>query len=118
MRVLTVTGVQTCALPIAAGGGTRRVIAQSYAGAGPDKRSGGALKTEEDPLDWRPIPGVVQGPAAIRHVEETVPVEALEGIVLRYGTFYGPGASAVLLDGVRKRQGRVSRGGAQGWAVL
>jgi len=35
--------------------GTRRVIAQGYAGAGPDKPSGGALKTEEDPLDWRPV---------------------------------------------------------------
>ena len=42
-------------LAAAARAGTRRVIAQGYAGAGPDKPSGGALKTEEDPLDWRPI---------------------------------------------------------------
>jgi nucleoside-diphosphate-sugar epimerase len=73
--------------------GTRRVIAQGYAGAGPDKPSGGALKTEEDPLDWRPIRSAVQGLAAIRHVDKTVPLEAPKGIVLRYGTFYGPGAS-------------------------
>ncbi len=105
-------------LAAAARAGTRRVIAQSYAGAGPDKRSGGALKTEEDPLDWRPIPGVVQGPAAIRHVEETVPVEALEGIVLRYGTFYGPGASDVLLDAVRKRQVPVIGGGTGVWSFI
>jgi nucleoside-diphosphate-sugar epimerase len=63
--------------------GTRRVIAQGYAGAGPDKPSGGALKTEEDPLDWRPIRSAVQGLAAIRHVDKTVPLEAPEGIVLR-----------------------------------
>ena len=98
--------------------GTRRVIAQSYAGAGPDKRSGGRLKTEEDPLDWRPIPGVAQGPAAIRHVEETVPVEAPEGIVLRYGTFYGPGASDVLLDAVRKRKVPVIGGGTGVWSFI
>ena len=48
-------------LAAAARAGTRRVIAQSYAGAGPDKRSGGPLKTEEDPLDWRPIRSAVQG---------------------------------------------------------
>jgi 2-alkyl-3-oxoalkanoate reductase len=98
--------------------GTRRVIAQGYAGAGPDKPSGGALKTEEDPLDWRPIPGVVQGPAAIRHVEEAVPAAAPEGIVLRYGTFYGPGASDVLLDAVRKRQLPVIGGGAGVWSFI
>jgi 2-alkyl-3-oxoalkanoate reductase len=98
-------------LAAAARAGTRRVIAQGYAGAGPDKRSGGALKTEEDPPDWRPIRSAVQGPAAIRYVEETVPAEAPEGIVLCYGTFYGPGASDVLLDAVRKRQVPVIGGG-------
>jgi 2-alkyl-3-oxoalkanoate reductase len=105
-------------LAAAARAGTRRVIAQGYAGAGPDKPSGGALKTEEDPLDWRPIPGVVQGPAAIRHVEEAVPAAAPEGIVLRYGTFYGPGASDVLLDAVRKRQLPVIGGGAGVWSFI
>jgi nucleoside-diphosphate-sugar epimerase len=98
--------------------GTRRVIAQGYAGAGPDKPSGGALKTEEDPLDWRPIRSAVQGPAAIRHVEETVPTAVPEGIVLRYGTFYGPGASDVLLDAVRKRQLPVIGGGTGVWSFI
>src|SRR5581483_9903469 len=77
--------------------GTRRVIAQGYAGAGPDRRPGG-LKSEEDLSDWRPIRSARRGPAAIRHVEETVPLAAPEGIVLRYGAFYGPGASDVLLE--------------------
>jgi len=105
-------------LAAAARAGTRRVIAQGYAGAGPDKRSGGRLKTEEDPLDWRPIPSAVQGPAAIRHVEETVPLEAPEGIVLRYGTFYGPGASDLLLEAVRKRQLPVIGGGTGIWSFI
>ena len=105
-------------LAAAARAGTRRVIAQGYAGAGPDKRSDGRLKTEEDPPDWRPIRSFVQAPAAIRHVEEAVPSEAPEGIVLRYGAFYGPGASDVLLDAVRKRQVPVIGGGAGVWSFI
>ncbi|HEV8565743.1 MAG TPA: NAD(P)-dependent oxidoreductase [Actinoplanes sp.] len=98
-------------LAAAARAGTRRVIAQGYAGAGPDKPSGGGLKTEEDPLDWRPIPSAARTAAAIKYVDKTVPLEVPEGIVLRYGAFYGPGASEVLLDVVRKRQLPVIGGG-------
>jgi 2-alkyl-3-oxoalkanoate reductase len=98
--------------------GTRRVIAQSYAGAAPDKRSGGGLRTEDDPVDWRPIRSAVQAPAAIRHVEEAVPAGAAEGIVLRYGTFYGPGASDLLLERVRKRQVPVIGGGTGVWSFI
>jgi len=105
-------------LAAAARAGTPRVIAQGYAGPGPDKPSGGRLKTEEDPLDWRPIRSAVQMPAAVTHVDKTVPVAAPEGIVLRYGTFYGPGASAFLLDGVRKRQLPVIGGGAGIWSFI
>jgi nucleoside-diphosphate-sugar epimerase len=105
-------------LAAAAQAGTRRVIAQGYAGAGPDKPSGGGLKTEEDPPDWRPIRSAVQGPAAVRHVEETVPREAPEGIVLRYGSFYGPGASDFLLDMLRKRQVPVIGGGTGVWSFI
>jgi len=105
-------------LAAAARAGTRRVIAQGYAGAGPDKRSGGRLKTEEDPPDWRPIRSFVQAPAAIRHVEEAVPSEAPEGIVLRYGAFYGPGASDVLLEMLRKRQVPVVGGGTGVWSFV
>ena len=98
--------------------GTRRVIAQGYAGPGPDKRSGGPLKTEADPLDWRPIRSAVQMPAAITYVDKTVPLEAPEGIVLRYGTFYGPGASDVLLEMLRKRQLPVVGGGTGVWSFI
>ena len=98
--------------------GTRRVIAQGYAGAGPDTPSGAALKTDDDLLDWRPIPSAARMVAAIRHVDKTVPLEAPEGIVLRYGTFYGPGASDVLLDAVRKRQVPVIGGGTGIWSFI
>jgi nucleoside-diphosphate-sugar epimerase len=105
-------------LAAAARAGTRRVIAQSYAGAGPDKRSGGALKTEEDPPGWRPIRSAGQGPAAIAYVDRTVPLGVPEGIVLRYGSFYGPGASDFLLDMLRKRQVPVIGGGTGVWSFI
>jgi nucleoside-diphosphate-sugar epimerase len=105
-------------LAAAAAAGTRRVIAQGYAGPGPDQRSSGGLKTEDDPLDWRPIPSATRMAAAITYVDKTVPAEAPEGIVLRYGTFYGPGASEVLLDMLRKRQVPVVGGGTGIWSFI
>ena len=89
--------------------GTRRVVAQGHNFV--YEQSGGPVKTEEDPLASRPIPSSARALAAIRHVEETVPLAAPEGIVLRYGAFYGPGASELLLDAVRKRQVPVIGGG-------
>jgi nucleoside-diphosphate-sugar epimerase len=104
-------------LAAAAAAGTRRVIAQSYAGPEPDKRSG-PLKTEADPRDLRSIRSAVQGPAAIMYVDKTVPAEAPEGIVLRYGGFYGPGASDSLLDMLRKRRVPVIGGGSGVWSFI
>jgi nucleoside-diphosphate-sugar epimerase len=49
-------------------------------------------------------------------VEETVPRGVPEGIVLRYGYFYGPGASDVMIDVVRKRQLPVVGGGTGIWS--
>ena len=89
-------------LAAAARAGTRRVIAQSNINV--NERSGGPVKTEEDPLDSRPVRSATRAMAAIKHVEKTVPLEAPEGIVLRYGNFYGPGTGDFLLDAVRKRQ--------------
>jgi 2-alkyl-3-oxoalkanoate reductase len=105
-------------LAAAAQAGTRRVIAQGYAGAAPDKPSGGALKTEADPLDWRSIPGAVQMPAAITYVDTTVPDAVPEGIVLRYGIFYGPGASDPVVEMVRKRRLPVIGGGTGVWSFI
>src|SRR6266852_2563739 len=104
-------------LAAAAEAGTRRVIAQSYAGAGPDKRRG-PVKTEDDPPEWRPIRSAMQGPAAIAHVEKTVPAQAREGLVLRYGGFYGPGTGDFLVEAVRKRQVPVIGGGTGVWSFI
>jgi nucleoside-diphosphate-sugar epimerase len=104
-------------LAAAAGAGTRRVIAQSYTGW-PNERSGGPVKTENDPLDSRVIPSSARTLAAIRHVEESVPRAVPEGIVLRYGSFYGPGASEVMLDVLRKRQLPVIGGGTGIWSFI
>jgi len=103
-------------LAAAAQAGTRRVIAQSAERM--NNRSGGPVKTEEDPLDSRPVPSTARTLAAIRHVEETVPLAVPEGIVLRYGTFYGPGASEPLLEMVRKRQMPVVGGGTGIWSFI
>ena len=45
-----------------------------------------------------------------------MPQREAEGIVLRYGSFYGPGASDVMLDVVRKRQLPVVGGGTGVWS--
>ncbi len=104
-------------LAAAAEAGTRRVIAQSYTGW-PNERSGGPVKTETDPFDERVPPSAVQTLAAIKHVEQVVPLKAQEGIVLRYGSFYGPGASQVLLDFLRKRRLPVIGGGTGIWSFI
>ena len=105
-------------LAAAARAGTRRVIAQGYAGAAPDKPSGGALKTEADPLGWLPVRGAAHMLAAMTYVDRTVPLEAPEGIVLRYGTFYGPGAGEFLVEMARKRQLPVIGGGTGVWSFI
>jgi len=97
--------------------GTRRVIVQGYTGW-PNQRSGGPVKTEDDPLDTRPVASAERSMAAIKYVEEKVPAAVPEGIVLRYGSFYGPGASQILLDMVRKRQVPVIGGGTGIWSFI
>jgi 2-alkyl-3-oxoalkanoate reductase len=104
-------------LAAAAEAGTRRVIAQSYTGW-PNERSGGPVKTEDDPLDSRVLPSAARTLAAIRHVERAVPRMAPEGVVLRYGSFYGPGASQVLLDLLRERRLPVVGGGTGIWSFI
>ena len=111
------TGGTDNLLAAAAEAGTRRVIAQSYTGW-PNERSGGLVKTEDDPLDSRVPPSAVRTLAAIKYVEQAVPAMAPEGIVLRYGSFYGPGASQILLDFLRKRQLPVIGGGTGIWSFI
>jgi 2-alkyl-3-oxoalkanoate reductase len=100
-------------LEAAEAAGVKRFVAQSYIGWN-NARTGGLVKTEEDPLDPRPLAVTSQSMAAIRHIEDVVPKAG--GIVLRYGSFYGPGASDALLDLVSKRKIPVVGGGAGVWS--
>jgi len=95
--------------------GTRRFIAQSFIGWN-NARSAGPVKTEQDPLDPRPLPGTTKALAAIQHLEQAVPAQVPEGLVLRYGVLYGHGASDLMLDVVRKRQMPVINGGTGIWS--
>jgi nucleoside-diphosphate-sugar epimerase len=73
--------------------GVRRFIAQSFAGW-PFARVGGAVKTEDDPLDPAPPGAMRETLDAIRYLESAVTgADWVEGVVLRYGGFYGPGTS-------------------------
>jgi 2-alkyl-3-oxoalkanoate reductase len=75
--------------------GARRFVAQSFAAfrfAG----TGGQLQTEVD-LDANVPAAFRPGLAAIRHLEHAVTtIEWGEGLVLRYGGFYGPGTGISL----------------------
>jgi 2-alkyl-3-oxoalkanoate reductase len=102
-------------LDAAAATGTRRFIAQSFIGWN-NARTGGPVKSEADPLDPHPLAATTKTMAAIRHVEETVPQAVPEGLVLRYGMFYGPGASDAMLDVVAKRKMPVIGGGTGVWS--
>ncbi len=71
----------------------KKFIAQSYT-SWPYARRGGPVKTEEDPLDPAPAREMRESMAAIRNLEEAVTgADWTQGIVLRYGGFYGPGTS-------------------------
>ncbi len=102
--------------------GVQRFIAQSYAGW-PYARIGGALKTEEDPLDQRPPRKMRETLNAIRHLEAAVTgAEWTEGIVLRYGALYGPGTSlqpgGEQWEQVRKRRFPVVGDGGGVWSFV
>jgi nucleoside-diphosphate-sugar epimerase len=72
--------------------GVRRFAAQSFTGW-PSARMGGSVKTETDPLDPSPPAAQRKTLEAIRYLERAVRDAPLDGIVLRYGSFYGRGTS-------------------------
>jgi len=103
--------------------GVKRVVAQSniliYA------RTGGPIKDEDAPLDNNPPPSMRQGLEAIRHLEEAVTAAHwTEGLLLRYGWFYGPGTSAGLdplgsqTEMIRKRQFPIVGAGTGMWSFI
>lgn len=102
--------------------GVRRFIAQSavytlYA------RTGGPVKSEEDPLDLTPAREMRESMAALRYLEQAVVgAQWTEGIALRYGSFYGPGTSLApgeeLFEMVRKRKFPLVGNGAGVWSFI
>ena len=87
--------------------GARRMVAQSIAFV--YDFSGTGLKVEEDPLYDDAPPPFDRGVAAVRSLERAVTeTVGLEGVVLRYGYFYGPGTGyardGFMADLARKRQ--------------
>ncbi len=104
-------------LAAAAATGVRRFVAQSYTGW-PNARDGGRIKTEDDGLDLHPPSSQVETAQAIRYLETAVANAPLEGVVLRYGSFYGPGASDALVELVRKRKLPIVGGGGGVWSWI
>jgi nucleoside-diphosphate-sugar epimerase len=102
--------------------GVRRFVAQSFAGW-PYARTGGLVKAEDDPLDPAPVDAMRSTLDAIRHLEDAVTgADWTEGIVLRYGGFYGPGTSlgpgGEHVELVRARKFPVVGDGGGVWSLI
>jgi 2-alkyl-3-oxoalkanoate reductase len=104
--------------------GARRFVAQSF-GAFRWARAGGPVLTEADPIDPDPPGALRPALVGILHVERTVPaIEWGEGVVLRYGGFYGPGTGislapdAPMAGPIRKRLFPIIGGGGGVWSHI
>ena len=103
--------------------GVRRFVAQGVATFGAYTRSGGPVKSEEDPLDPAPVREMRETLAALRHLENAVlGAQWTEGIVLRYGAFYGPGTSLApgeaQFELIRQRKFPVVGDGGGVWSFI
>jgi nucleoside-diphosphate-sugar epimerase len=102
--------------------GVRRFVAQSYAGWNL-AHGGSVTKTEDEPLDPDPLPAFRSTLDAIRHVESVVTGDpAVEGVVLRYASFYGPtaalGKGGQVVELVRKRRLPLIGDGGGVWSFI
>lgn len=94
-------------LDAALAAGARRVVCQSIAFA--YRSEGGRVKSEDDPLE-EDAPGTFGGAlSALREMESMVlGAQGVEGLVLRYGFFYGPdthyGPDGATIDDIRRRR--------------
>lgn len=116
------TEVLDTMLEAARNSGARRFIAQSFCGW-PYERKGGPVKTEADPLDPEPPKSFSQSLAAIRHLEQAVTTaKNIEGFVLRYGIFYGPGTGfskdGAIVETVRNRKLPIVGNGDGTWSFV
>jgi nucleoside-diphosphate-sugar epimerase len=103
--------------------GVQRFVAQGVSGYGAYLRTGGPVKTEDDPLDPTPVPAMRGTITAVHHLEDAVlGAEWTEGIVLRYGAFYGPGTALApgeeQFELIRKRKFPVVGKGGGVWSFI
>ncbi|MFL6599733.1 MAG: NAD-dependent epimerase/dehydratase family protein [Steroidobacteraceae bacterium] len=101
--------------------GTSRILAQSFCGW-PYARSGGPVKTEDDPLDPDPPRERRRTLDAIRYLENRVlNTNNLTGLVLRYGAFYGPRTGILepsVIAQVRQRRLPLIGSAAGSWSFV
>ena len=101
--------------------GTRRLVAQSFCGW-PYAREGGPVKAEDAPLDPDPPRELRRSLAAIRHLEDKVTgAVEIDGLVLRYGAFYGPATGmfdGAFIDALRRRRVPLVGDGGGWWSFL
>jgi nucleoside-diphosphate-sugar epimerase len=103
--------------------GVKRFVAQGIAAFGAYARTGGPVKTEEDPLEPAPAREMRAIHAAVHHLEDAVlGAEWTEGIVLRYGVFYGPGTSLApgeqQIEMIRRRKFPLVGDGGGVWSFI
>ena len=109
-------------LEAARAAGTKRFVAQSF-GNWNYERTGSMVKSEDAPFDENPPANQAKSLAAIRYLEDAVTsAPDLEGIVLRYGNFYGPGTSASvggdMAATIQKRQFPIVGDGSGVWSFI
>jgi nucleoside-diphosphate-sugar epimerase len=104
--------------------GAGRFVAQSFA-PWPYARTGGMVKSEDDPLDNEPPAQVRTTLEAIKYLERAVTsADWTEGIALRYGGFYGPGTSIGLnplgeqIEMIRARKFPIAGKGTGTWSFI
>ena len=111
-------------LEAARANGVGRFIAQSFTGW-TNSRNGSGLANESTPLDPHPGREARESLDAMRWLETTVPATRdLDGIVLRYGGFYGPGTGIArgerseMLELITKRRLPIVGTGAGVWSFI
>jgi nucleoside-diphosphate-sugar epimerase len=104
-------------LAAARAAGVRRVVAQSFTGW-TNARTGTGPATEAEDLEPNPPTRQRESLAALAYLERAV--TAVGGVALRYGMFYGPGASESMTELVRRRRMPLvgDAGGVWSWCHL
>jgi nucleoside-diphosphate-sugar epimerase len=104
--------------------GARRFVAQSFTAFRFD-RTGGPALSEDQPLDPNPPEALRFALPGLLHVEKAVTsIDWGDGLVLRYGGFYGPGTSislapdAAMSAPIRKRRFPIVGSGDGVWSYV